>query len=1012
MTHGRIGLDIGSTTVKIVHIDPHGEITYHRYERHHADVREKTAQMLKDALQELGDISVVVTISGSAGLGISEDLGLPFVQEVFATKAACEKLIPNADVAIELGGEDAKILFLTGGAEERMNGSCAGGTGAFIDQMASLLDLSLQELDELSLSHKELYPIASRCGVFAKSDIQPLINQGAAKSDMCASIHQSIVEQTVVGLAQGREIKGTVAFLGGPLTFMMGLRDRFIKTLNMTEETALFPPMALYFVAYGAAILGSGSSNCSGRDTNSVDGNGTDSNIRGLSELSSLFTGNGAKSNFTNLPPLFSSEEELQEFTERHNRVDAERIELSEYSGTAYLGIDAGSTTTKLALIDPNGALLYSFYMSNKGEPLPVLRKQLLHLYELCGERIKIGGAVVTGYGEGLIKHAFSLDAGIVETTAHYLAARHFCPDVDFILDVGGQDMKCFRLDNGRVTSILLNEACSSGCGSFIEAFASALGYSTSDFAKIGLTAQNPVDLGSRCTVFMNSSVKQAQKDGAAVADISAGLAMSVVKNVLYKVIRQPVGVPLGKSVVVQGGTFYNDCVLRSLEVELGLNVTRPVIAGIMGAYGCALHARNLALEKSKIAPPEKLEAFTHKTSSFSCQICPNFCRITLNTFSDGKFLSSNRCEKPLGNNATPLPDAFQFKLDYITDSCSTMLYTTAVKANTAGTNGSSDTSISSPRGKIGFPLGLNFWEILPFWNAIFTKLGFETVLSPLSSRQLYALGQNSIPSDTACYPAKLMHGHIEELVAEGIDTIFYPCMTYNFDENTGDNHYNCPVVAYYPELLAANMDVLANVRFLFPHLAPAFKRSFKKMAARFFADEFGIPKSEVLPAIEDGYKALDAYNIAIRNFGENAIKTARELGKPIFVLAGRPYHIDPGINHGINKLLTSLGGVVLSEDCISDHNVKQHVKVLNQWTYHSRLYSAAHYVTQNKDMQLIQLVSFGCGLDAVTTDEVQEILEKSGKFYTQIKIDEITNLGAARIRLRSLIEAMRGDGT
>ena len=973
MTHGRIGLDIGSTTVKIVNIDPSGEITYHRYERHHAAVREKTAQMLKDALKELGDINVVVTISGSAGLGIAEDLGLPFVQEVFATKAACEKLIPDADVAIELGGEDAKILFLTGGAEERMNGSCAGGTGAFIDQMASLLDLSLAELDKLSLSHKELYPIASRCGVFAKSDIQPLINQGAAKSDMCASIHQSIVEQTVVGLAQGREIKGTVAFLGGPLTFMMGLRDRFIKTLNLTDKTALFPPMALYFVAYGAAILG------------------TDSDIRGLSELSSMFTSNGAKSNFTNLPPLFSSEEELQEFTKRHNCVDAERIELSEYSGTAYLGIDAGSTTTKLALIDPNGALLYSFYMSNKGEPLPVLRKQLLHLYDLCGERIKIGGAVVTGYGEGLIKHAFSLDDGIVETTAHYLAAKHFCPDVDFILDVGGQDMKCFRLDNGRVTSILLNEACSSGCGSFIEAFASALGYSTSDFAKIGLTAKNPVDLGSRCTVFMNSSVKQAQKDGAAVADISAGLAMSVVKNVLYKVIRQPVGVPLGKAVVVQGGTFYNDCVLRSLEVELGLNVTRPVIAGIMGAYGCALHARNLKLDKSKIASPEKLEAFTHETSSFSCKICPNFCRITLNTFPEGKFLSSNRCEKPLGNNATPLPDAFQFKLDYITASC-------AIRG------------LPSSRGKIGFPLGLNFWEILPFWNAIFTKLRFETILSPLSSRQLYALGQNSIPSDTACYPAKLMHGHIEELVAEGVDTIFYPCMTYNFDENTGDNHYNCPVVAYYPELLAANMDVLANVRFLFPHLAPAFRRSFKKMAAKFFADEFGIPKSEVLLAIDEGYKALEAYNKAIRDFGENAIKTARELGKPIFVLAGRPYHIDPGINHGINKLLTSLGGVVISEDCISEHNVKQHVNVLNQWTYHSRLYSAAHYVTQNKDMQLIQLVSFGCGLDAVTTDEVQEILEKSGKFYTQIKIDEITNLGAARIRLRSLIEAMRGD--
>ena len=1000
MNHGRIGLDIGSTTVKIVNIDPSGEIIYHKYERHHAAVREKTAQMLKDAFEELGDISVTVTISGSAGLGIAEDIGLPFVQEVFATKSACEKLIPGADVAVELGGEDAKILFLTGGAEERMNGSCAGGTGAFIDQMASLLDLTLGELDELSLSHKELYPIASRCGVFAKSDIQPLINQGASKSDMCASIHQSIVEQTVVGLAQGREIKGKIAFLGGPLTFMMGLRDRFIKTLNLADETALFPPNALFFVAYGAAVLG---------------GNGEKT---GLSRLSSLFENIETKPKFTELPPLFSSSEELHEFTKRHSIVDAKRSKLSEYTGVAFLGIDAGSTTTKLALIDPDGTLLYEFYMSNKGEPLPVLRKQLMHLYELCAERVRIGGAVVTGYGESLIKHAFSLDEGIVETTAHYLAARHFSPDVDFILDVGGQDMKCFRLDKGRVTSILLNEACSSGCGSFIEAFASALGYSTSEFAKLGLTAQHPVDLGSRCTVFMNSSVKQAQKDGASVADISAGLAMSVVKNVLYKVIRQPVGVPLGKAVVVQGGTFYNDCVLRSLEIELGLNVTRPVIAGIMGAYGSALYARDLNLEKSSILTNDKLAAFTHKTSSFICKICPNYCRITQNIFSDGKFLSGNRCEKPLGNNEQPLPDAFQFKLDYLTSLTSSMVNASSASGDNPSRLEGDRLSLSPTkrsnataptRGRIGFPLGLNYWETLPFWNTIFTSLGFETVISPLSSRQLYALGQNSIPSDTACYPAKLMHGHIEELITEGIDTIFYPCMTYNFNENTGDNNYNCPVVAYYPELLAANMDALASIRFLIPHFAPAFVGSFKKAAAKFFADEFGIHKSEVFPAVDAGYEALKAYGDAVRKYGEYAIKTAREQGKPIFVLAGRPYHIDPGINHGINKLLTSLGGVVLSEDCISDINVKQRVNVLNQWTYHSRLYSAAHHVTKNDDMQLIQLVSFGCGLDAVTTDEVQDILEKSGKFYTQIKIDEITNLGAARIRLRSLIEAMKG---
>ncbi|GHV04584.1 2-hydroxyglutaryl-CoA dehydratase [Clostridia bacterium] len=965
----RIGLDVGSTTVKLVYIDDEGAIQYSRYERHHSAVRERAEELLRDALSQIGDVTAAVALSGSAGLGVAKELNIPFVQEVFATKTACRQLLPGIDVAIELGGEDAKILFFTNGAEERMNGSCAGGTGAFIDQMASLLGLSLDELDSLSLSHKELYPIASRCGVFAKSDIQPLINQGASKPDMCASIYQSIVEQTVAGLAQGREISGKIAFLGGPLTFMLGLRRRFIETLKLDGNTAIFPKLAELYVAIGAAL--------SAKETMSL------SDIIGRFEDEKA----SATAGYVGLPPLFKNASELEAFKARHSSADVPHLNLSEYSGAAYLGIDAGSTTTKLALVAPDGGLLYSYYMSNKGEPLSLLKTQLARLYELCGDRVTIGGSAVTGYGEDLIKHAFGLDAGIVETTAHYTAARFFQPDVDFILDIGGQDMKCFRLADGRVTSILLNEACSSGCGSFIEAFASALGYSVADFAALGITATHPVDLGSRCTVFMNSSVKQAQKDGATVADISAGLAMSVVKNALYKVIRQPVGQLLGEHIVVQGGTFLNDCVLRSLETELNTTVTRPQIAGLMGAYGAALYSRDLGLARSSLIRPDKLMAFTHKSSSFACQICPNHCRVTRNVFPDGSFLSGNRCEKPTGVKSEGLPDAFEFKKQLTVDSRpSTLNY----------------------RGRIGLPLVLNMWENLPFWRTILQQLGFEVVLSPLSSRTLYSKGQNSIPSDTACYPAKLTHGHIEALLEQEVDAIFYPCMTYNFDEGAGDNHYNCAVVAYYPELLAANMDSLGKTRFLFPHFAPAFRATFEKAAIKFFGEEFNIPAKEVKPAIESGFKAYEADREAVRAFGAQAIKTARQKKLPIFVLAGRPYHIDPEVNHGIHQLLTTLGGVVLSEDCVSVQGAKSSVKVLNQWTYHARLYSAAEVVAQSPDMQLIQLVSFGCGLDAVTTDEVKSILERHGKFYTQLKIDEINNLGAAKIRLRSLLEAIR----
>lgn len=969
MPKGFLGLDVGSTTVKLVYITSPDNVLYSRYERHHADVRGCVRQLLRDAYEQLGDITATAALSGSAGLGVAQEMGMPFVQEVFATKAACNSLLPDIDLAVELGGEDAKIVFFTNGTEERMNGSCAGGTGAFIDQMASLLNLSLAELDSLSLKSGTLYPIASRCGVFAKSDIQPLINQGAAKADICASIYQSIVEQTVAGLAQGREMKGKIAFLGGPLTFLLGLRKRFIETLKLDTETAVFPQKSEFYVAIGAAMLGA------------------DGVPLSLSELLARFENAPASDKYLGLPPLFASEDELEQFRARHSSADVERRDIAEYSGKAYLGVDAGSTTTKIVLIDPQGILLYSYYMSNKGEPLSVLQKQLLRLYELCGNRVHIAGSVVTGYGEDLIRNAFRLDEGIVETTAHYYAAKHFRPDVDFILDIGGQDMKCFRLTNGVVSSILLNEACSSGCGSFIESFASALGYSVADFAALGLNAKFPVDLGSRCTVFMNSSVKQAQKDGAGVADISAGLSVSVVKNALYKVIRKPMTEKLGKSVVVQGGTFLNDCVLRALEKELDEQVTRPVIAGLMGAYGAALYARELNVDTT-LLPVADIAAFTHESKSFVCNSCGNHCKLTQNIFPNGKFLSGNRCSKPLGQKVQDLPDAFIFKRKLLVNA---------------------DAPSGKPRARVGIPMGLNMWENLPFWRAILDSMNIETVLSPRSSKELYALGQRSIPSDTACYPAKLMHGHVEALDTLGLDAIFYPCMTYNFDEHTGDNHYNCAVVAYYPELLTANMDL--KTRLLIPHFAPQFRDTFTKAACKFFKDEFGVSKAETVKAIDEGFKAHERYKKEVREAGQKAIDEARKLGKPIFVLAGRPYHADPEINHGIHQLITMLGGAVLTEDCISLQNAKTPVGVLNQWTYHARLYSAAQVVCQNPDMQLIQLVSFGCGLDAVTTDEVKSILETGGKFYTQIKIDEINNLGAAKIRLRSLLEAVKKHG-
>lgn len=965
-----VGVDIGSTTVKVVVLDNKLNIIHKSYVRHYSKVREETARQLCALKDMLSGQSVHMALTGSAGLGVAKACGLDFVQEVFATAGAIEQLIPSADVVVELGGEDAKIIFFKGGLEERMNGSCAGGTGAFIDQMATLLGMTLPELDECSQKFEKIYSIASRCGVFAKSDIQPLINQGANKEDIAASIFQAVVDQTISGLAQGRKIEGNVVFLGGPLFFLKGLRQRFIETLKLTEEQAIFPQYADCFVALGAALYS--------RDLPERD----------FDEVLELIENSTEETSVTReIEPLFISEAEYEDFLERHKKDSAKYADIESYQGGAFLGIDAGSTTTKLVLITPKGEILYSYYVSNEGNPVGVVLEQLKRIYDMCGDRIKILGSAVTGYGEDLIRNAFSVDLGLVETVAHFKAAHFFDPQVDFILDIGGQDMKCFKVRNNAIDNILLNEACSSGCGSFIETFAKALGYNVAEFSKLGLFAKHPVDLGSRCTVFMNSSVKQAQKDGAGVDDISAGLSMSVVKNAIYKVIRAPRAEDLGRHIVVQGGTFLNDAVLRCFERELGINVTRPSIAGLMGAFGAALYARDAGLTSSSLLSREQLYSFNHTSKSATCKLCGNRCHLTISSFGHGRrYISGNRCEQPLGRGASQdLPNIYQYKLEKL--------------LSLKGKEG--------PRGKIGIPFGLNMYENLPFWHAFLTELGFEVVLSPKSDRALYLKGQHTIPSDTVCYPAKLMHGHIEALLEMGVDTIFYPCMPYNFNEKKGDNHYNCPVVAYYPELLAANMKSLNNVRYLMPYFGLHRPKDFVKRASEFFGEQFGVAEKEVKAAASAGYKAYSRWLKDIREQGQRMIDFARKNGKKIIVLAGRPYHIDPEINHGIDKLMSSYDIVVISEDSISHLAEKPKVKVLNQWMYHSRLYAAAKYVTRQDDMELVQLVSFGCGIDAITGDEVRDILEKGGKLYTQLKIDEINNLGAVKIRIRSLLAAM-----
>ncbi len=964
----RVGLDIGSTTIKYTLVDDNGKIVAKNYKRHYSHIKENVLEILKSLKESnLLEGDFLFAISGSAGMGIANDCKINFIQEVYATKVAADMLIPGTDCIIELGGEDAKILFLGDQLEVRMNGSCAGGTGAFIDQMATLLDVDISEMNGLAEKSTKLYPIASRCGVFAKSDIQPLLNQNVSKNDIAASIFKAVVNQTIGGLAQGRDIEGQVAYLGGPLTFMPELRKSFDESLHIQ---GICPDNSLYFVAYGAAQCAS--------ETYTID------------KLIDIFTVYTSSGSYNYQPPLFKDQKELDEFRTRHAKDNVDTLPLDDYDGPLYMGVDSGSTTLKVVLIDDDLNIRFSSYHTNKGNPVGIFKDILTDLYEKY-PNINIKAACSTGYGEDLVKNAFSLDGGLVETMAHFRAAKHFQKDVDFIIDIGGQDIKCFKVENGVISSIFLNEACSSGCGSFLQTFANALGYDIEEFAKIGLFAKKPVDLGSRCTVFMNSSVKQAQKDGATIEDISAGLSISVVKNALYKVIRATSVEQLGKHVVVQGGTFYNEAVLRAFERELGLDVVCPNIAGLMGAYGAALYAKSLKLEKSSIIGPDELKDFKHTVRYSTCPLCENRCNLSINSFGNNKrqYISGNQCEKPTsggkaGSDDLNIYEYVRKKLD-------------------------SYKPVPGKRGRIALPMVLNNYELIPFWHTFFTSLGFEAVTSGQSSHKLYTLGQHTIPSDTVCYPAKLVHGHIEKLINDGEKTIFYPCMTYNIDEHKGDNHYNCPIVAYYPENVINNIKALQNVTFISDFINIADHKRFPTHMYRILKKHYkDITKKEIEEASAKAYQEYDNHLKDLYNKGQEIIYKCRLEGKPIIVLAGRPYHVDKEVNHGIDKLISSFNVGIVNEESIAYEEGKFGVNVLNQWTYHARLYAAAKHIIKQKDMNLIQLVSFGCGLDAITSDETKEILEKNGKIYTQIKIDEITNLGTVKIRLRSLFEALK----
>ena len=977
----KLGIDIGSTTVKVSIIEDGGTLLFADYKRHFANIQETLADLLREGEEKLGALTVEPVITGSGGLTLSKHLGIPFVQEVVAVATSLKDYAPQTDVAIELGGEDAKIIYFTGGIDQRMNGICAGGTGSFIDQMASLLQTDASGLNEYAKNYKAIYPIAARCGVFAKTDIQPLINEGATKEDLSASIFQAVVNQTISGLACGKPIRGNVAFLGGPLHFLSELRAAFIRTLNLGTDQIIAPDHSHLFAAIGAAMNSDPKTTASLHDL-----------IERLSH--------GIKMDFEvkRMEPLFTDEADYEKFRTRHASHDVKKGDLATYEGNCYLGIDAGSTTTKVALVGEDGSLLYRFYSNNNGSPLATEIRAMQEIHDQLPEKAQIAYSCSTGYGEALLKSALMLDEGEVETISHYYAAAAFEPDVDCILDIGGQDMKCIKIKDGTVDSVQLNEACSSGCGSFIETFAKSLNYSVQDFAKEALFAKNPTDLGTRCTVFMNSNVKQAQKEGASVADISAGLAYSVIKNALFKVIKITNASDLGKHVVVQGGTFYNDAVLRSFEKISGCEAVRPDIAGIMGAYGAALIARERydASKTTTMLPIDKILSLTYKTTMARCQGCTNHCVLTINRFDGGRqFVTGNRCERGLGGNKQKkdIPNLFDYKYHRMFD------YEPL-------------TADLAPRGTVGIPRVLNMYENYPFWAVFFRELGYRTVLSPKSTRQIYELGIESIPSESECYPAKLAHGHIEWLIRQGLTYIFYPCVPYERNETPeAGNHYNCPMVTSYAENIKNNVESLTDhkVHFRNPFMAFTNEEILTKRLVEEFTKDQSIPEKEIRAAAHKAWQELIASRQDMEKKGEEVIAWLKETGHHGIVLAGRPYHVDPEINHGIPELITSYGFAVLTEDSVSHlGRVDRPLIVTDQWMYHSRLYEAASYVKTQPNLDLIQLNSFGCGLDAVTTDQVNDILTRSGKIYTLLKIDEVNNLGAARIRVRSLIAAIR----
>ena len=1072
----KIGLDVGSTTIKVIVLDNSNEIVFKNYFRHFSKIEEKVTEILTSLANDYP--FALFSMSGSAGMGLANALGVPFIQEVYATKIALDNFTKsnqqqttppndttNIDVAIELGGEDAKILFMSGGLEVRMNGTCAGGTGAFIDQTATLLGINADKLNELATNAKKIYPIASRCGVFAKTDIQPLLNQGVDIADLSKSILYAIVDQTIGGLAQGRKIEGNIVYLGGPLTFISSLRDCFDELLG---KKGILPDNSLYFVAKGTAELANKEFN--------------------LSKLIQEIQNKDTAKNYAALPPLFKNEPDYVNFQKRHDTLHIKRGNLSDYFSAkneqlftlqrVYLGVDSGSTTIKMVLILEDGTLLKERYSKNVGSPVTAVKEFLLDTYKEY-PNIEIYSGAATGYGEELIVSAFNLAGGVVETSAHFLAAKKLMPDVDFVIDIGGQDMKCFKVRDGAIDDIFLNEACSSGCGSFLQTIADTLELGITEFSRLALFAGSPVDLGSRCTVFMNSSIKQAQKDGVSVEDIAAGLAYSVIRNALYKVIRIRDKESLGSNIVVQGGTFLSDAVLRAFELEMGFNVLRPNIAGLMGAYGAALYAIELNKtrtitpschpkqgtkpplpchteqstklplchpeqgtklpnchpeqstkceaegspqpphplchsERSKGSPAikrgiiseEEIQNFSYTQKEAKCKLCTNHCSLMVTSFSDKrKFISGNKCALPAsdGKTANAL-NIFDWKLQRL------LSYSKHKQQNAANTaittpkmNGTLPPAELSPRGKIGLPFQLNLYEMLPFWHAFFSRLNFDVVVSPLSDSTTFRKGQSDIPSDTVCYPAKLVHGHITELINQGVTTIFYPCLSYNFDEKISNNHYNCPVVAYYPQVIGTSKP---DLNFFQPFIdLNNLKLTAKTLHDTLSKEYKDITLNEIRAALKKGMAAHNAYLSDLRAAGEAIIKKARSAGQGIICLTGRPYHLDLEVNKGIPRLIAQMGKAVISEDCLPLKPVS--TNTLNQWTYHARLYSAADFVGNNADMNLVQMVSFGCGLDAVTTDEVRKILARKGKLYTQLKIDEITNLGAVKIRIKSLLAAI-----